>query len=188
MIKALIFDCFGVLYPQASGNFFESHKERFKDNPSAMDDLNLQIDLGKITRHEFFKGLEAVTGIPANDIRAEIISEDEPDMRLADFIRELKQDYTIGLLSNAGSEEIECVYQDNLDALFDAITVSYEVGHVKPGPKIFHECMKRLGATAGECLLIDDSNKNTQAAENLGMKTILYKNFEDFKTRLEGML
>jgi putative hydrolase of the HAD superfamily len=153
-----------------------------------MNDLNLKIDLGQITRDEFFDGLETVTSMPASDIRAEIVQDSELDMRVVDVIKELKQTYKIGLLSNAGQEEIDCIYQDGLDVLLDAITVSFEVGYVKPGPEIFHECTQRLAVTAEQCLFIDDSETNVKAAENLGMKTILYKNFENFKTQLEEML
>ena len=58
MIKAVIFDCFGVLYPQALGVFLDRHQNPFSNNPELLDRLSLQVDLGQITRADFFAGLE----------------------------------------------------------------------------------------------------------------------------------
>ncbi len=177
MIKAIIFDCFGVLYPQASGDFFKRHKNLFKNSPAALDKLNSQIDLGEITRAEFFNGLQKITGMDAHKIQAEFDEQLFVDAKLVKLIQKLKPAYKIALLSNAGKEEIEVIYRDKIEGLFDAITVSYEVKSVKPGPEIFLICTKLLNVKPEECLCVDDSQKNIEAAKKLGMKTIPYPNF-----------
>ena len=184
MIKALIFDCFGVLYPQASGSFFERHKNLFKNDSAALDKLNLQIDLGEITRSDFFHGLQEITGINTAKIKNEFDQELSVDHKLVEFIQKLKFAYKIGLLSNAGKEEIEIIYRDKIDGLFDAIAISYEVKSVKPGSEIFLICAKRLNVEPQECLFIDDSATNIGAAKKLGMKTVLYPNFGKIPSEL----
>jgi len=188
MIKAIIFDCFGVLYPNASGHFFERHRKLFGKDSTALDKLNLQIDLGEITRAKFFVGLEKETGIPFGKIKAEIDQELVVDQRLVEFIKKLKKTYKISMISNAGQEEIAIIYRDQIGILFDAMTVSYEVGIVKPNKEIFLICAKRLGVKLTECLLIDDSVVNIKAAQKLGMKTFLYNNFDIFSQNFRAFI
>ncbi|MCL4418764.1 HAD-IA family hydrolase [Patescibacteria group bacterium] len=180
MIKAVIFDCFGVLYPNASRQFFKRHRNLFRDNSALLDKLNLQIDLGQITRAEFFAELEKEIGIPAFKIKAEIDNDLVLDQKLARFIKELKTKYKTAILSNAGQEEITIIYRDKIDTLFDAITVSYETGIVKPSKEIYFICARRLGVKPIECLLIDDNLANINTAQEIGMKTMYYSNFDTF--------
>ncbi|HSX40489.1 MAG TPA: HAD family phosphatase [Candidatus Saccharimonadales bacterium] len=188
MIKAIIFDCFGVLYPQASGHFYERHKELFDNDPATMDRLNDDIDLGKISRAEFFEGLEQKTGMPARKIQEEIDEELVLDRNVTGLIRKLKSSYKIGFLSNAGEEEIELIYRDEIDSLFDAICVSYKTGVLKPEARAFEICAQNLGVKPTECLFVDDSTKNIEGAKKLGMKTILYTSFDEFSEKLKESL
>ncbi|CAN5390148.1 HAD family phosphatase [soil metagenome] len=178
MIKAIIFDCFGVLYPHSSGNFFDKYKDLFDSNPGIIDDLNLQIDLGKINRTQFFEGLEKVTKIPALSIKDEFDSEQHsPDLKLVDIIKKLKTKYKIALLSNAGEEEIGIIYRDKVAALFEVKTISYDVGFVKPSEEIYLECLKNLGVEPNDALFVDDSMINIEAARKLGIQTLVYPDF-----------
>lgn len=180
MIKAIIFDCYGVLYPNACRHFFERHQELFDGDSTSLDKLNEQMDLGKITRADFFTEVEKKTGISAGQIKAEIDQELVVDKRLVEFIKQLKKSYRIGLLSNAGQEEISIIYRDQVAELFDAVTISYEAHVVKPDKEIFLICAKRLGVDPADCLFIDDSLVNIQAAQKLGMETIYYTGFNAF--------
>lgn len=184
MIKAIIFDCFGVLYPQISGNFFERHRDLFKNDTAALDKLNFQIDLGEITRADFFNGLQEVTGMDAGKIKSEFDQEFSVDSKLIEFIQKLKLTYKIGLLSNAGKEEIEIIYRDKIDGLFDATAISHEVKSVKPDSKIFLTCASRLSLEPEQCIFVDDSLKNLEAAKKLGMQTIYYPEFGKIPSKL----
>src|SRR5690606_22038235 len=108
-VKAIIFDCFGVLYPQVTGEFFKKNKRSLDKNPDVLDTLNLQIDLGEIDRASFFKELENASGIPALEIQSYIDSRMVHDSVLIECIKKLKTKYKIALLSNAGKEEIEII-------------------------------------------------------------------------------
>lgn len=175
--KAVIFDCFGVLYPQATGAFFDRHADLFHGDTSALDALNVKIDLGQISRREFFEALEQVIKIPADNIQAEIDAELICDQNLIAYIKLLKGKFKIGLLSNAGKEEIDIIYRDKIDDIFDATAVSYETGTIKPDPEIYLTCVKRLGVKSGECIFVDDSKTNLEAAQKLGIKTVYYPAF-----------
>jgi len=55
--------------------------------------------------------------------------------------------------------------------LFDDIIVSGEVKLVKPDPAIFQYLLQKIGRTPQECILVDDSVKNIEAAQKMGFAT-----------------
>ena len=58
---------------------------------------------------------------------------------------------------------------------FQEIVISGEVGAAKPDPKIFEVLLDKVGRPARECLLIDDSSGNIEAAKRLGFQTIHFE-------------
>lgn len=182
--KAVIFDCFGVLYPEITKNFFQRNIKLFDGDSSFMDDLDLQIDLGKITRREFLFKLEEKTKIPADKIESELDQDAVYDRDLVELIKKLKQTYKIGFLSNAGREEAEIIWRDKIDHLFDVKIISGEIGIVKPDPKIYALCLEKLGVKPAECAFIDDNPANVAGAQNIGMDSILYKDIDQLKSDL----
>ncbi|MEU3910330.1 HAD-IA family hydrolase [Streptomyces sp. NPDC029721] len=61
----------------------------------------------------------------------------------------------------------------DLPGAFDAVVLSADVGVRKPDPAIFQIVLDRLGASADECLFIDDSEMNLEAAARLGFTPLL---------------
>ena len=59
--------------------------------------------------------------------------------------------------------------------LFDDIIVSGEVGTMKPEREIFDLTLRKLGLCAQECLFIDDSLKNVEAAAAMGFRVIHFQ-------------
>lgn len=177
MIKAIIFDCFGVLYPNASYLFIDRYKEQLKNGTLFLDELNLKIDLGEISRQDFFEGIEKNIHVSADKIRKEFDNDWVVDQNLVEFIKRLKNKYKIGLLSNGGEEELTIVFRDKIDSLFDSTTFSYDVRLVKPDEKIFQICLKKLNINPSEAILVEDSKTNIAAANKLGIQTIFYPKF-----------
>ena len=50
----------------------------------------------------------------------------------------------------------------------DEFVLSFEVGAMKPDPRIFGIALERLGMTAGEALMVGDSEENDGAAREVG--------------------
>lgn len=178
MLRAIIFDCFGVLYPSGSNSFYDNHKESFKNGSRILDEVNLKIDLGEITRQQYFAALAAATGIPASQVEQEYRGDEhEPDNNLVELIKRLKSRYKIGLLSNTSEEEISMIYHHGIDKLFDVLTLSYQVKAVKPDPTIFRVCLEALDVEPHEALFIDDSQTHVMAAEKIGIRGLPYPRF-----------
>ncbi|EHB56032.1 HAD-superfamily hydrolase, subfamily IA, variant 3 [Mycolicibacterium rhodesiae JS60] len=55
----------------------------------------------------------------------------------------------------------------------DEFVLSFEVGVVKPDPRIFQIALQRLGVDAGEAVMVGDSEENDGAARTVGCDFIL---------------
>ena len=70
---------------------------------------------------------------------------------------------------------------------FRHTVVSGDIGLVKPDPAIFAHTLEKLGSPSpGEVFFIDDSEKNTHAADALGFRTHLFRTAEGLETALEA--
>jgi putative hydrolase of the HAD superfamily len=79
------------------------------------------------------------------------------------------------MLSNGVPEIMERIRADRpLDAFFDAVIVSCEVGLAKPDAAIYALTLERMGARAADALFVDDRPVNTAAAEALGIRAITF--------------
>lgn len=62
----------------------------------------------------------------------------------------------------------------DLFSLFDGIVLSGTIGIAKPGKEIFEYVLKTFDLNAEECLFVDDSAKNIEAAKALGIRGYLF--------------
>lgn len=94
------------------------------------------------------------------------------------------------ILSNGVPEIIGAIRrQRDLDAYFDEVIVSCEVGCSKPDPAIYRLCLERLGVAAQNALFVDDLPANLEGAAALGIQTLHFRGDEDvpaLRRRLAG--
>lgn len=92
------------------------------------------------------------------------------------------------LLSNSGPEVMARVRAEHpLEARFDVVVISCEVGLAKPDPRIFRLCLERLGLPAGAALFVDDRADNVEAAAGIGLQTLRFEG-PDALDRLRALL
>jgi epoxide hydrolase-like predicted phosphatase len=186
VIKAVIFDCFGVLTGDRWKEFVASLPE---DQKEPARNLNRQLDSGIIGPKEFYTKVYELTGHAPERVESVINAEMHKNNELLDYIHHLKKHYKTGLLSNVSTNWIRDTFLTRHEvALFDDILLSYEVGTVKPDPRIYELAAGRLGEAVEDCVFIDDSVGNIKGAEAVGMKAILYQNFIQMKKDFEEML
>ena len=65
--------------------------------------------------------------------------------------------------------------------------ISAEERLLKPDPAIYHRLLDRNGLVAGECLFIDDSEKNVLAARAVGMAAHHFRGAEGLAAELRGL-
>ena len=106
-----------------------------------------------------------------------------------DLMRRLKeQGYRLYGLSNWSREKFDTVKDELLFLpLLQEYIISGDAGVTKPDERIYRMLLKRIGRPAGECIFIDDSEENVFAAEELGIRTILYRSVEQLRRELANM-
>ena len=112
------------------------------------------------------------------------------DEAITELIKQLRHDgYTTALLTNNTKEWIEEYNQrDPFDQYFDLVISSHAVGMVKPDPRIYELTMRRLGAKPEECIFVDDKERNTKAAEAVGMNVVMLKSSEQAISEVYSLL
>ena len=100
-----------------------------------------------------------------------------PSYRL-EKLKELKErGYRIYMLSNTNEAHWQKIVaqcfggQDVVDSHFDHVFLSQEMHMAKPNDNIYLKVLKDIHAKANECLFLDDSSANLEAASALGFHT-----------------
>lgn len=186
MAKAIIFDCFGVL---TADGWHEFRTSLPAEQQGPASDLNHQYDAGIITKEEFISLVARRTKKPVELVRHVLDDKQPKNQQLLAYIQELKKRYKIGLLSNVASNWIREEFLNSEEQkLFDAYILSFEEGTTKPDPQMYQTAAERLGVLPEECIYIDDIDRYAAAAEDEGMKGIVYSDFTTFKKELEALL
>lgn len=187
MIKAIVFDCFGVLATDAWLAFCDTLPR--KTDFDHLHSLNRAYDQGIIDQATLVAEIEAATGMTPPLLDSMQVTELSKNHQLLTYIAELHKSYKIGLLSNISSDWITKTLLDDAEqACFDTFVLSYQVGMVKPDPRIFALVCERLGVELHEAVMVDDRHDFVEAAKGQGMGGIEYRNFQDFITELHPLL
>jgi HAD superfamily hydrolase (TIGR01509 family) len=182
MIQALVFDCFGVLYWDDLNRLYNLvHPDQFQD----LNDIVHACDHGYISKQDFLQQVAALAGISVEAVAAVMHDKHHRNEPMIERVRELKQHYKIGLLTNMGSDTLDEIFSEaEREELFDVVVVSSDVGLIKPSRDIFELTSERLGVPAGDTVFIDDRPVNTDGAERIGMQTILFTTNKQFEAEL----
>lgn len=108
----------------------------------------------------------------------------------ASWLRSLKQrGYMVYLLSNY-PRTMFAQHTRVFDFMpyVDGKLVSSTVRLMKPDPAIYRLLMSMYSLRAEECVFVDDRPVNTEAAERLGIKTVLYRDAKQAAADLEALL
>lgn len=186
-IKAIIFDCFGVLTTDTWRAFIASLPAGI--DVEAARKVHRAYDAGLITKAESATQIQEITGSVFTELEDALEATTAKEVRVLETIRELKPRYKIGLLSNVGNSWItDYLLAPEEQALFDTMVFSYQVGMVKPDPRMFELACERLGVRPDEAIMIDDVDRYCDAARRLGMQAIEYKDFGQFKQELDRLI
>ncbi len=187
MIKAIIFDCFGVL--TATELWKEFIATLPEDVRREASDLNRVRDASLISLKEFNDQIKQLTGRLPSVIESRTKDAVEKNEPLFNYIKELHKSYKTAILSNVGSNWVREVFlNDQEQKLFDEIILSYEVFVTKPDPDIYLLTAEKLGVEPEECIFIDDGEHNCLGAQKAGMKAVHYNNFVQCKMDIEQIL
>lgn len=113
-----------------------------------------------------------------------ILRTKEPTIRT---MKKLKAaGYRLYYLSNIPTDIMDNLRQREWFSLFDGGIASCDVHLCKPEPAIYTTLMQTCNLAYDESIFIDDNKVNAQAAYNLGITGILYKNPKSFERALHA--
>lgn len=107
------------------------------------------------------------------------------------WIEELKaRGYKVYLLSNYPRDTftLHSKRKFNFVDAVDGKIVSGFVRLAKPDPAIYQLLLDTYRLNANECVFIDDRENNIEAAQQQGMKAILFKDYESARNQLNRVL
>ncbi|WP_299117219.1 HAD family phosphatase [uncultured Winogradskyella sp.] len=180
MIKTLIFDFGDVFINLDKEGAMQNALNLFKldafDND--MINVNIRYEIGKISTSEF---IDFYTSKFSNLSRSDIVSawnyiiKDFPKQRL-NFIKNLAQsgNYKLILLSNTNDMHIDFIkanvdFYNDFKQCFDKFYLSQEIHLRKPNNDVFEFVLQENHLDPKECLFVDDTKENTDAALSLGI-------------------
>ena len=196
-IKAVYFDLGGVIVRTE----FQSPRERLADRLGmSYEDLARTVfesksaqeaTVGRISEDEHWKIVARALHRPVkerNAIRDEFFAGDVVDRALIDFIRSLRPKYKTGLISNAWDGMRAFIKREKFDDAFDYMTISAEIGIMKPDLGIYAHALDKLSVKPTESVFLDDFPENITGCEAAGMHGIHFESPEQALKDLKKLL
>lgn len=167
--KGLAPDAFLILQSAAS-----AHREHFH-----------RYERGEIHADEFLPAVAGWLGISRTEVDS-MLDELEPDPLMFGAIATLRRKgVPTCLLSNSWGTSL--YPRELLGEAFDDIVISEEVGMRKPDPEIYLHAAARVDRTPEQCVFLDDTAANVQAAESLGMTGVVVIGRQTALAQLESI-
>ncbi|MBO5155656.1 MAG: HAD family phosphatase [Prevotella sp.] len=201
MIKTVIFDLGGVimtLSPEVAVGRFQALG--LEDAATHMDAYTQKgifgaLEEGKISAETFRTELGAMCGRELSWQECQhawLGYVREVPRRNLDTLLQLKEKgYRVVLLSNTNPYMMHWVESSDfsgdghpLNHYLHKLYKSYELGCMKPNPLFFEKVLAAEQLNTSEALFLDDGPRNVEAAQALGIRSILTTNGEDWRDRL----
>ncbi len=154
-------------------------------------ELTKQFDEGKISPRKFYAEMKKLTGlkISYNEFVAIWVDIFTEKKDVCEFALSLKKDYRLVLISNVNALHFECIRKNfPIIESLNALVLSYEVGAMKPDPKIYQAAINAAKTTPGRIIYTDDRPELIEGGKLAGIKSsFVFTDLEQFKTDLESV-
>lgn len=151
-----------------------------------------RLETGELSMAEFDALLGAelvgITGqrLPPMDLLKGMFADMRPDPVMFDLVGDLKDGgVRVALLSNSWGNTYP---REQIDALFDPVVVSGEVGMRKPNSEIFTHALDLLDMPPNRVVFVDDAEPNIEGASRLRIHTILHTDPETTRKELARLM
>lgn len=185
MIRTLIFDLGRVIVPFDFRRGYEAMSRRCGLPPEevrarlAADGLVRAFESGRMGAADFHRRAQELleTEVPIEEFREIWFSIFLPDTLISgDFLEKLHVNYRLVLLSNTNPLHFEMIRaRYPLLGHFDAFTLSYEVGAMKPEPAIYAAAVEAARCAPQDCFFTDDIPEYVEAARRFGIDAVVFE-------------
>jgi len=196
-LRAIFFDLGGVImrteYQAPREQLAERLNMTYEDISKIVfeSETSRQASLGEISVEEHWRAITRKLRLPAaraESVRTEFFAGDVIDRDLLTFIRSLRPRIKIGAISNAWGDMRNYIIKNQFDDVFDELILSAEVGMMKPQPEIYQLALKQAQVQAQEAAFVDDTPRNVEAANALGLHGILFRDSAQVRENLKALL
>lgn len=187
MIKAIIFDCFGVVFSDQFPETYRKFGGDIEKDRAFIAGVYRDSHMGVIPSSStvFAKHL----GVSESDWLHALTSSGSFDFDLLKYIETVRKKYKVGLLSNVSKTGLaKHMDVSVLENHFDALVLSSEVGYAKPDREVYEIAAQKLSVQTSECIFIDDAEVNCDGARAVGMQALHYRDFVSFKADIIELL
>ncbi len=195
MSKNVVFDIGGVLADYRIKEFladkgFDPVMIKRILKASLMSPCWGQFERGEITEEEALRGFAGLDPEIENELR-HAYSSLTGMLTIRDYaiplIKKLKEaGFHTYYLSNYSKKAYdECGESLAFMPYMDGGLVSFIAGKTKPDPEMYKAFLEKYGLKAEECIFIDDTAENVDAAKQLGFEGIVFTSYEELLEKLE---
>lgn len=189
MIKAVLFDCFGVLITDRLEALLTPIRLH---SPAVAQEIHDTIQLankGILMPLISSQKIASLLQMSHAEYRDYIDSGEQKNNTLLEYIVDIRKEYKTALLSNIGRGSLNKRFsEEELSRYFDVVVASGEVGLAKPEARIYELTAERLGIRTDECIFIDDRMEYIEGAQAVGMKAVLFTSNQELFTALHEIL
>lgn len=185
MIRTLIFDLGRVIVPFDFRRAYEAMSRRCGLPPEelrarlAADGLVRAFESGRMGAADFHRRVQELleTDVEIEEFKEIWFSIFLPETLIScDFLARLHVNYRLVLLSNTNPIHFEMIRaRYPLLGHFDAFTLSYEVGAMKPEPEIYAAAVEAARCAPQECFFTDDIPEYVDAARRFGIDAVVFE-------------
>lgn len=181
-----IFDMGGVVLKNVfeMSEILKAHKIDMNLMSLYRDPLMDDYSSGKIDEPQYWEKFNAKYGTEITAPQWGLRFNPELDKKMVDFIEYLKGSNRVVCGSNTIAPHWQCSVGRGDYKCFHKVYASHLMGVAKPNVQFWKHILNEEGYSATSTIFIDDFSENIRAAESLGIKSILFK---DFKTFLEEL-
>lgn len=197
MIKAITFDLDGVYFTSESFRDFKNNHPKKVTNPEIVDQVFFKSEetkkfrKGEIDEDTFWSYVKNTLGIslPNSDIFQLLAASYHVQSDVVDLVKKVRSlGYKTCICTNNYPTRIRLLDQKfSFLSDFDVHVFSYQVGAIKPDPKIYQTLISAVACQPEEIVYSDDKLDNVVAAQNLGINAFVYQDFPDFLSRLRDL-
>ena len=152
----------------------------------------VQFETGLLTKHQFYSEIQNATGFTGSfdefaGFFADIFFPMPPMIELHAGLKE--QQVPTYIFSNTNELAVGHIrHKFPFFNGFDGYILSYKVGGMKPGPKIYEALEKMSGRSGADIFYIDDRLENVEAGAARGWQVVLHESPENTRAALQKFL
>jgi len=193
MIKLVLFDAVGVLFPlnkvvgddlSAAFNLSETQLKHM------WDELYPDYTIGKLSTEQFLDRFAEIYNLPREKVTESVFLESflralTPMPGMQELLQKLhKAGVRMAMLSDTTPMFAYVRRNWIFSEFFDHIFLSFEIGHKKPDKAAFQAVIDHYQLQPNEFFFVDDNEQNVVAAQHLGLQAVQFTTAETLAQKL----